>query len=86
MHENNKTKFRKITRDAIWMRSSAGSTQLTEQMMIQEDMWIVMITVSSKLACLADLAAVQTPVDADTDTITNHLAELRQLQDLQGIT
>jgi hypothetical protein len=74
--ENNKTKFRKFTREAIWMRSSVGSTVLTEK--IREDMWIV----SSKLACLADLAALEIPVDVDTDAITNHLVELRQ--DLQG--
>jgi hypothetical protein len=75
--ENNKTKFHKFMREAIWMRSCADSTVLTEQ--IREDTWIA----SSKLACLADLAAVEIPVDVDIDTIINHLAELRQ--DLQGI-
>jgi hypothetical protein len=50
-----------------------GSTELTDQ--IREDLWVV--HVASKLSCLADLAAVKTPVDVEVDTIVAHLAELR---------
>jgi hypothetical protein len=57
----------------IRMHGAEGSTELTEQ--IREDLWVV----ASKLSCLADLAAVRTPVDVELDSIVTQLAVLRQM-------
>jgi hypothetical protein len=63
--DNNKSKFRKFTREAIMIRmhGAEGSTELTEQ--IREDLWVV----ASKLSCLADLADVRTPINVELDSI-----------------
>jgi hypothetical protein len=69
--EAKRSKFRRFTREAICRRSEDGSTPATEK--IREDLWVL----ASKLASLADLAAVKTPIDVEPETIISTLDTLR---------
>jgi hypothetical protein len=66
-----RSKFRRFTREAIWRSHEDGATLAIGK--LREELWVL----TSKLSCLADLAAIETPIDIDTDTILANLAELQ---------